>query len=239
MLLISSENLLVIFIALEMLSVPLYVLTAFNKKSRASAEAALKYFLFGSMAAAFTLFGISLLYGLSGDLQLGSIAEKLESQPIEPVCYAALAMTLAGSPSKWRRRRFISGRRTCMKARPRPIACFIASASKVAGFFMLSRIITEGFGPLHGSAAWHVVPGWVAAAVGGFGRPLDGGGQCCGPGANQRQTIAGLFRHGPWRLCLAGVLWQLAANAAGAVLLCDHVFADRARRLCGGFGGGK
>ena len=68
-----------------MLSVPLYVLTAFNKKSGASAEAALKYFLFGSVAAAFTLFGISLLYGLSGDLQLGSIAEKLESQPIEPV----------------------------------------------------------------------------------------------------------------------------------------------------------
>jgi len=66
MLLISSENLLMIFIALEMLSLPLYVLTAFNKTSAASAEGALKYFLFGSVAAAFTLFGISLLYGMTG-----------------------------------------------------------------------------------------------------------------------------------------------------------------------------
>ena len=87
MLLISSENLLMIFIALEMLSLPLYVLTAFNKASPAGAEGALKYFLFGSVAAAFTLFGISLLYGLTGDLQLGSlaekIAEKLKTPPLD------------------------------------------------------------------------------------------------------------------------------------------------------------
>ena len=76
MLLISSENLLVIFIALEMLSVPLYVLTAFDKGSLASAEAGLKYFLFGSVAAAFTVFGISLLYGLTGTLELGAIARE-------------------------------------------------------------------------------------------------------------------------------------------------------------------
>ena len=96
MLLISSENLLMIFLALEMLSLPLYVLTAFNKSSPASAEAALKYFLFGSVAAAFTLFGISLLYGMTGELQLGAVAETLRKGPIEPVCYVALVMTLAG-----------------------------------------------------------------------------------------------------------------------------------------------
>ena len=162
MLLISSENLLMIFIALEMLSVPLYVLTAFNKSSLASAEAALKYFLFGSVAAAFTLFGISLLYGLTGELQLGSIAEKLGTQPIEPVCYVALVMTLAGFAFKVAVAPFHFWAPDVYEGAPAPIACFIASGSKVASFFVLARIILDGFGPLHGSAAWEGFrAGWM------------------------------------------------------------------------------
>jgi NADH-quinone oxidoreductase subunit N len=162
MLLISSENLLVIFIALEMLSVPLYVLTAFNKTSLPSAEAALKYFLFGSVAAAFTLFGISLLYGLTGGLQLGAIAEKLGTQPVEPVCYAALVMTLAGFAFKVAVAPFHFWAPDVYQGAPAPIACFIASASKVAGFFVLARIIVVGFGPLHGSAVWEgFQAGWM------------------------------------------------------------------------------
>ncbi len=80
MLLVSSDNLLMIFIALELFSVSLYALAAFDKASPASAEAALKYLLFGSMSAAFTLFGISLIYGITGDLQLeahrGAVARR-------------------------------------------------------------------------------------------------------------------------------------------------------------------
>jgi NADH-quinone oxidoreductase subunit N len=154
MLLISSENLLVIFIALELLSVPAYVLTAFNKASLSSAEAALKYFLFGSVAAASTLFGISLLYGLTGELQLAAIAEKLAAQPIEPVCYAALVMTLAGFAFKVAAAPFHFWAPDVYEGAPAPVACFIASASKVAGFLVLARIIGAGFAPLHGSAAW-------------------------------------------------------------------------------------
>ena len=162
MLLISSENLLVLFIALELLSVPLYVLTAFNKSSPASAEAALKYFLFGSVAAAFTLFGISLLYGLTGGLQLGAIAAKLGTQPVEPVCYAALVMALAGFAFKVAAAPFHFWAPDVYQGAPAPIACFIASASKVAGFFVLARIIVVGFGPLHGSAVWEGFrAGWM------------------------------------------------------------------------------
>jgi NADH-quinone oxidoreductase subunit N len=162
MLLVSSENLLVIFIALEMLSVPLYVLTAFNKTSTPSAEAALKYFLFGSVAAAFTLFGISLLYGLSGDLQLSSVAEKLRTQPIEPICYAALVMTLAGFAFKVAAAPLHFWAPDVYEGAPAPIASFIASASKVASFFVLARIVMEAFGPLHGSAAWRAFEvGWM------------------------------------------------------------------------------
>ena len=60
MFLVSSENLLMIFVSLELLSLCLYIMTAFNKQSIQSAEAALKYFLFGGMSAAFLLFGLSL-----------------------------------------------------------------------------------------------------------------------------------------------------------------------------------
>jgi NADH-quinone oxidoreductase subunit N len=89
MLLVSSDNLLMIFIALELLSISLYALAAFDKASVASSEAALKYLLFGGMSAAFTLFGISLIYGIAGDIQLGFIAARLRGQPVEPVFYAA------------------------------------------------------------------------------------------------------------------------------------------------------
>ena len=162
MLLISSENLLVIFIALELLSVPLYVLTAFNKTSLSSAEAALKYFLFGSVAAACTLFGISLLYGLTGGLELRSVAEKLATQPIEPVCYAALVMTLAGFAFKVAVAPFHFWAPDVYQGAPAPIACFIASGSKVASFFVLARIILVGFAPWQGSAAWEGFrAGWM------------------------------------------------------------------------------
>jgi NADH-quinone oxidoreductase subunit N len=162
MLLISSENLLMIFIALEILSVPLYVLTAFDKTREASAEAALKYFLFGSVAAAFTLFGISLLYGMTGELGLGAIAAKLRTQPVEPVCYAALVMTLIGFAFKVAAAPFHFWAPDVYEGAPAPIACFVASASKVASFFVLAKIVIDGFGPIRGGAAWNDFrAGWM------------------------------------------------------------------------------
>jgi NADH-quinone oxidoreductase subunit N len=162
MILISSENLLMIFVALELLSVPLYVLTAFNKTSAASGEAALKYFLFGSVSAAFTLFGISLLYGLTGDLQLGSISEKLRTQPVEPLCYAAVVMTFVGFAFKIAVAPFHFWSPDVYEGAPVPIASFVASGSKVASFVVLARIVVDGFGPLHGSAAWAALQaGWM------------------------------------------------------------------------------
>lgn len=70
MMLVSSENLLMIFVSLELVSLALYILTALHKQSVRSAEAALKYFLFGGVSAAFFLFGLSWVYGLSGELNL-------------------------------------------------------------------------------------------------------------------------------------------------------------------------
>src|ERR1043166_460347 len=77
MLLVGSEELLMIFIGLELLGLSLYVMTAFDRSDLKSAEAGLKYFLFGSMASAFTLFGLSFIYGLTGTTGLAAIAPAL------------------------------------------------------------------------------------------------------------------------------------------------------------------
>ena len=83
MLLVSAEDLLMIFISLELASLSLYILTAFNKRNARSSEAALKYFLFGGMSAAFLLFGFSLLYGLSGSTHLPEIAWALKGRGLD------------------------------------------------------------------------------------------------------------------------------------------------------------
>src|SRR5246500_3413558 len=96
MFLVSSENILLIFISLELLSLSLYVLAAFNKRSAKSAEAALKYFFFGGTSAAFTLFGLSLLYGLAGSTHLSQIAAAIRGPGLDPLLLLAIVLTVIG-----------------------------------------------------------------------------------------------------------------------------------------------
>ena len=96
MFLVSTEDLLMIFIALEFASLALYILTAFNKHNEKSAEAALKYFLFGGMSAAFLLFGFSLLYGISGSTNLREIAIGIVGKGFDPLLLVALVTTVIG-----------------------------------------------------------------------------------------------------------------------------------------------
>ena len=161
MLLVSSDNLLLIFVALELTSLPLYILTAFNKSSIQSSEAGLKYFFFGSMSAAFTLFGLSLLYGISSEITLSGIAAKLSGK-LEPVFYVALVTTVIGFAFKIAAAPFHLWAPDAYQGAPTPVAAFIASGSKVASFFVLARIMTAGFAGTEGSAAWRdMLPGWV------------------------------------------------------------------------------
>ncbi len=161
MLLVSSDNLLMIFIALELTSLPLYILTAFNKRSIESAEAALKYFLFGGMSAAFTLFGLSLVYGITGELSLTDIAAKFSGK-LEPVFYVALVMTVIGFAFKVAAAPLHLWAPDAYQGAPTPVASFIASGSKVASFFVLARVLMAGFEGTGGSATWReFLPGWI------------------------------------------------------------------------------
>src|SRR5947209_5654739 len=161
MLLVGSEELLMIFIGLELLGLSLYVMAAFDKADVRSAEAGLKYFLFGSTSSAFTLFGISLLYGMTGTTGLAPIATKLSSMSLQPLLAVAIVMTLVGFAFKIAAAPFHLWAPDAYQGAPVPSAAFIASGSKVASFVVLGKIVLVGFAPVHGSAAWHaMVAGW-------------------------------------------------------------------------------
>ena len=161
MLLVGSEELLMIFIGLELLGLSLYVLTAFNKTDIRSAEAGVKYFLFGSTASAFTLFGISVIYGMSGSTSLAAIGEKLTTGSIPPFIAVCIVMTLIGFAFKIAAAPFHLWAPDAYQGAPVPSAAFIASGSKVASFVVLGKIMLVGFAPLHGSADWHgLIAGW-------------------------------------------------------------------------------
>jgi NADH-quinone oxidoreductase subunit N len=159
MLLVGSEELLVIFIGLELTGLSLYVMAAFDKTDIRSAEAGLKYFLFGSTASAFTLFGISLVYGMTGTAALAAIATRLGT--MTPLLAAGLVMTLIGFAFKIAAAPFHLWAPDTYQGAPAPSVAFIASASKVASFFVLGKILLLGFGPAQGSAGWHaMIAGW-------------------------------------------------------------------------------
>ena len=162
MLLVGSEELLMIFIGLELTGLSLYVMVAFEKTDVRSAEAGLKYFLFGSTASAFTLFGISFIYGMSGTTGLAAVGQKLATQSIQPLLFVGIVMTLVGFAFKIAAAPFHLWAPDAYQGAPVPSAAFIASGSKVASFVVLGKIVLVGFGPVHGSAAWHaMIAGWA------------------------------------------------------------------------------
>jgi NADH-quinone oxidoreductase subunit N len=162
MLLVGSEELLMIFIGLELTGLSLYVMAGFDKTDVRSAEAGLKYFLFGSTASAFTLFGISFIYGMSGTTGLAAVGQKLVTQSIQPLLFVGIVMTLVGFAFKIAAAPFHLWAPDAYQGAPVPSAAFIASGSKVASFVVLGKIVLVGFGPVHGSAAWHaMIAGWA------------------------------------------------------------------------------
>lgn len=172
LLIAAAQDLLIIFIGLELLSLGLYILTAFAKTSARSAEAALKYYLFGGMSAAFLLFGFSYLYGITGSTNLHEILlalHKGELYQATPLLNVSVVLIVAGLGFKVAAVPFHLWAPDTYEGAPAPAAAFIASVSKVGSFALFIGIAT---------AAVHVfdVPGVVAPAPQeplhlGFGGP--------------------------------------------------------------------
>jgi NADH-quinone oxidoreductase subunit N len=141
----AAQDLLVIFVGLELLSLGLYILTAFAKRSGKSAESAMKYYLFGGMSAAFLLFGFSYLYGLTGSTNLHEIMLGFYGPTVAgsaPLVYVALVMIAAGLGFKVAAVPFHLWAPDTYEGAPAPAAAFIASVSKVASFALLIGIGT-------------------------------------------------------------------------------------------------
>ena len=166
MFLVASQDLLVIFISLELLSLSVYILAGFDKRSPRSSEAALKYFLFGGMSAAFMLFGFSLLYGFSNSTNLVQIASAIHGVPLSPFVILAIVTTVIGFGFKIAAAPFHFWAPDVYQGAPTPSAAFIASGSKVASFFIFFQVLVIGFAGAEGSTTLHhFQSGWVPVIV--------------------------------------------------------------------------
>lgn len=149
MLVAASRDLLLIFVALELLSLSLYVLAAFSKSSAASAEAALKYYLFGGISAAFMLFGFSYLYGITDTTYLPEIAARLSQMQLAPITLVAMVLVAVGLGFKVAAVPFHLWAPDAYSGAPAPVAALIASGSKVASFAVLIAV-TAALAPAWG-----------------------------------------------------------------------------------------
>jgi NADH-quinone oxidoreductase subunit N len=147
----AAQQLLVGFLALELASLSLYVLAGLDKRNPESSEAALKYFLFGGVSAAFLLFGFSLIYGLTGSIELPEIAHRLAYLNPSPLLIVALIMILVGFGYKAAAAPFHLWAPDVYQGAPAPSAALIASASKLAGFTLFLRLLWPGFSAAAGS----------------------------------------------------------------------------------------
>ena len=158
----AAQQLLIAFLALELASLSLYILAGFDKSRPESAEAALKYFLFGGMSAAFLLFGFSLIYGLTGSIDLHKISTALAMQGMSPLLVVALVMILVAFGFKAAAAPFHLWAPDAYQGAPAPSAALIASASKLAGFVLFTRLLWPGLGGVAGDVAGRCgIPGWL------------------------------------------------------------------------------
>jgi NADH-quinone oxidoreductase subunit N len=159
---LAAGDLLTMFIALEVLSLPLYLMCALARRNRLiSQEAAIKYFLLGAYASGFFLFGVVLAYGYAGSVDLTAIATAVDASTMNPaLLYAAMALIVMGLLFKVAAVPFHVWAPDVYQGAPTPITGFMAACTKVAAFGALLRVSYVGFGQL--AADWRPVLGTVA-----------------------------------------------------------------------------
>lgn len=147
MLMASANDLIVMFLALEILSIALYVLAAFDRRRLTSQEAGLKYFLLGSFSSAVFLYGIALVYGATGTTNLGGIATFLATHRIidDGVLLLGLAFLLVGLGFKVAAAPFHMWTPDVYQGAPTPVTAFMAGATKAAAFGAMLRVFVGAF----------------------------------------------------------------------------------------------
>ena len=149
MVMVSAHSLLTIYLGLELLSLSLYAMVAFDRDSPAASEAAMKYFVLGALASGMLLYGMSMMYGATGSLDLGEIAEAL-SEPGQNsmILIFGLCFIVVGLAFKFGAVPFHMWVPDVYDGAPTAVTLFIGSAPKIAAFAMAMRLLVDSMGSL-------------------------------------------------------------------------------------------
>ena len=152
MVMISAGNMLTMYLGLELLSLALYALVAFNRDSAVSAESAMKYFVLGAIASGTLLYGISLLYGVTGTLDLSALGVALLGEQGASLPAAlGLVFIVVGVAFKFGAVPFNMWLPDVYEGAPTPVTLFIGSVPKIAAFALAWRVLIEGLGTMQAS----------------------------------------------------------------------------------------
>lgn len=158
----GAEDLIVLFLGLEVMSVAVYVLTGFNRANPFSSEAALKYFLIGAFASGFLLYGIALVYGATGTTNLSLVGAQLAARQTPPMAALGLGLLLIGLGFKVAAVPFHMWAPDVYDGAPTPVTAFMATGVKAAAFAALVRVLLEAFPSA--TALWQPVVAALAIA---------------------------------------------------------------------------
>jgi NADH-quinone oxidoreductase subunit N len=160
----ASADLIMLYLAIETTSIPMYILAGFFKRDEKSTEAGFKYLLFGAMTSAIMLYGFSLLYGFSGSTGFIELARSITGNSIAPIAlFGSLFLVLVGFSFKISAVPFHFWAPDVYEGAPTPVTGFLSTASKAAGFAVLVRVLTIVF-PAIGEN-WQMIIAIVATAT--------------------------------------------------------------------------
>jgi NADH-quinone oxidoreductase subunit N len=162
MVLISANDLIALYMGLELMSLSLYVVAAFNRDNLRSTEAGLKYFVLGALSSGLMLYGMSLVYGFTGNTGFDDIARVLTSGDPQLGVIFGMVFVLAGACFKISAVPFHMWTPDVYEGAPTPVTAFFAAGPKVAAMAILVRIVSEAFLPI--VAEWRQIIVFVAIA---------------------------------------------------------------------------
>jgi len=150
MVLVSANSLVTLYLGVELLALSLYALVAFHRDSPVASEAAIKYFVLGSIASGALLYGISMIYGVTGTLELGKVSQVVTALgPGHIGLLFGLAFVIVGVAFKFGAVPFHMWVPDVYQGAPTPVTLFLSSAPKLASFALAFRLLAEGLGGLH------------------------------------------------------------------------------------------
>src|SRR5438270_7405966 len=155
----SAVELVLIFIGLEISSISTYILAGFRRNEASSSESSLKYFLLGSFATAFFLYGVALMFGATGSTNIDVISQKLQAAPAEVLVFLGMALMFVGLGFKVAAAPFHIWTPDVYEGAPAPVVGFMSTAPKAAAFAVLLRVVFAINAP---GRFWLL---WIAAAL--------------------------------------------------------------------------